>query len=173
MEREIYLLLCAVAMFLQVPLHVYAKLTYECAQFSLVGDNKKVSSTVGYKILLNWGFGLIQTIIIVNCTFLEPLNTNNSSGKLVLFASTSSGVDANFNTTDKIETLMKQPCSPRSPNMITCTMVTETTRAILMTTMRQTSRVETKVSRRSLAAGEGVRKVRKHGRGGNPNSKIV
>ncbi|KAG4956714.1 hypothetical protein AAZX31_15G147700 [Glycine max] len=91
------------------PLHVYAKPTYECAWFSLAGDNKKVSSTVGYKILPDWGYGHVYTVVIVNCTFPEPLNADNSGGKLVLFASTSGGGDASFNTTDRIEALTEQP----------------------------------------------------------------
>lgn len=91
------------------PLHVYAKPTYECAWFSLAGDNKKVSSTVGYKILPDWGYGRVYTVVIVNCTFPIPVNADNSGGKLVLFASTSGGGDASFNTTDRIEALTEQP----------------------------------------------------------------
>ncbi|WVZ19901.1 hypothetical protein V8G54_007223 [Vigna mungo] len=89
------------------PLHVYAKPTYECAWHSLAG--KKLSTTVGYKILPDWGYGRVYTVVIVNCTFPASLNADNSGGKLVLSASTSGGGDASFNITDTIEALTEQP----------------------------------------------------------------
>ncbi|TKY72643.1 Domain of DUF23 [Spatholobus suberectus] len=89
------------------PLHVYAKPAYECAWLSLAGE--KISSAAGYKILPDWGYGRVYTVVIVNCTFPVPLNADNSGGKLLLYASTSGGGDASFNTTDTIEALAEQP----------------------------------------------------------------
>ncbi|KAJ1407613.1 Glycosyltransferase family 92 [Sesbania bispinosa] len=93
------------------PLHVYAKPTYECEWVSSgAGDGDKSSvKTVGYKILPDWGYGRVYTVVIVNCTFPEPLNAENSGGKLVLYASTSGGGDASFNVTDRMEVLTEAP----------------------------------------------------------------
>ncbi|KAK7329398.1 hypothetical protein VNO77_23565 [Canavalia gladiata] len=94
------------------PLHVYAKPTYECKWVSVAGDgnnSSKPATTVGYKILPDWGYGRVYTVVIVNCTFSEPLNVDNAGGKLVLYASTSGGGDASFNVTDRIEVLTEQP----------------------------------------------------------------
>ncbi|KAK7303826.1 hypothetical protein RJT34_14743 [Clitoria ternatea] len=88
------------------PLHLFAKPTYLCEWVSSAGKN---STAAGYKILPDWGYGRVYTVVIVNCTFPEPLNADNSGGKLVLYASTSGGGDASFNITDRIEALIEQP----------------------------------------------------------------
>lgn len=86
------------------PLHLYSKPTYECEWNSGAGAGSGVT-TVGYKILPDWGYGRVYTVVIVNCTFPEPLNADNSGGKLILYASTSGGGDTSLNTTDKMEVL--------------------------------------------------------------------
>ncbi|OIV89263.1 hypothetical protein TanjilG_23887 [Lupinus angustifolius] len=97
------------------PLHVYSKPTYECHWEQNINPNdtktnmSKPMSTVGYKILPDWGYGRVYTVVIVNCTFSEPINNDNKGGKLILYASTSGGGDTNFNTTDKFEVLTEQP----------------------------------------------------------------
>ncbi|XP_061356555.1 galactan beta-1,4-galactosyltransferase GALS3-like isoform X2 [Gastrolobium bilobum] len=87
------------------PLHVYGKPTYEC---EWVTSGKPIT-TVGYKILPDWGYGHVYTVVVVNCTFSEPLNVDNSGGKLVLYASTSGGGDTRFNVTDRMEVLTEAP----------------------------------------------------------------
>ncbi|XP_020232551.1 galactan beta-1,4-galactosyltransferase GALS3 [Cajanus cajan] len=89
------------------PLHVYAKPTYQCAWASLAGDT--LATAAGYKILPDWGYGRVYTVVIVNCTFPAPLNANNAGGKLLLSASTSGGGDAALNATDTMEVLTEAP----------------------------------------------------------------
>jgi hypothetical protein len=91
------------------PLHLYSKPTYECEWISdeVSGAGPPIT-TVGYKILPDWGYGRVYTVVIVNCTFPEPLNADNSGGKLILHASTSGGGDTSLNITDKIEVLTEQ-----------------------------------------------------------------
>ncbi|KAJ7969381.1 Galactan beta-1,4-galactosyltransferase [Quillaja saponaria] len=94
------------------PLHVFGKPTYECewvpAGLNLTTSAKPIT-TVGYKILPDWGYGRVYTTVVVNCTFSQPVNIDNSGGKLVLYASTSGGGDRNFNFTDRIEVLNESP----------------------------------------------------------------
>ncbi|XP_057429251.1 galactan beta-1,4-galactosyltransferase GALS2 [Lotus japonicus] len=92
------------------PLHVYSKPTYQCEWVPLTGagENNTVT-TVGYKILPDWGYGHVYTVVVVNCTFPVPLNVENSGGKLILYASTSGGGDASRNITDRMEVLTEAP----------------------------------------------------------------
>ncbi|KAJ6712837.1 hypothetical protein OIU79_008938 [Salix purpurea] len=46
-------------------------------------------SSVSYKMLPDWGYGHVYTVVVVNCTFSEAVNSENSGGKLFLEASTS------------------------------------------------------------------------------------
>ncbi|KAF4359818.1 hypothetical protein G4B88_020339 [Cannabis sativa] len=92
------------------PLHVYGSPTYEC-QWLQNSSPSSVISTVGYKILPDWGYGRVYTVVVVNCTFSENINVDNSGGKLVLYASTSGAGDRKFNVTDRIEALTEAPGS--------------------------------------------------------------
>ncbi|KAF2286849.1 hypothetical protein GH714_033046 [Hevea brasiliensis] len=95
------------------PLHLYAKPTYQCEwvpQHSSTDNSSAVPITSAtYKILPDWGYGRVYTVVVVNCTFSEPINSNNSGGKLFLHASTSGGGDRNFNITDRFEVLQELP----------------------------------------------------------------
>ncbi|KAL1320973.1 hypothetical protein HN51_065693 [Arachis hypogaea] len=91
------------------PLHVYSNPTYECIWFSSSSSSQKPISTVGYKILPDFGFGRVYTAVVVNCTFSQPVNGNNTGGKLVLRASTNGGGDTNFNVADTIDVLNESP----------------------------------------------------------------
>lgn len=91
------------------PLHVYARPTYQCQW--IPQNNTETISTVGYKILPDWGYGRVYTAVVVNCTFSQPINPDNSGGTLVLNASTSGGGDTNFNITDLIPALTESPGS--------------------------------------------------------------
>lgn len=92
------------------PLHLYAKPTYECQWIpSTKNFSSKPITTIGYKILPDWGYGRVYTVVVVNCTFNDTvINGDNNGGKLVLFASTSGGGDRNFNVTDKMEVLVEK-----------------------------------------------------------------
>ncbi|CAL0334934.1 unnamed protein product [Lupinus luteus] len=93
------------------PLHVYSNPTYECQWEPNERTNlsTKPTSTVGYKILPDWGYGRVYTVVVVNCTFSESVNSDNRGGKLILYASTSGGGDTNLNITDKFEVLTEKP----------------------------------------------------------------
>ncbi|KVH88105.1 galactan beta-1,4-galactosyltransferase GALS2-like [Cynara cardunculus var. scolymus] len=85
------------------PLHVFSKPTYIC---QWLPQNITVA---GNKILPDWGYGRVYTVVVVNCTFPFPVGDDGSGGRLLLHASTSGGGDANFNLTDTIEALTETP----------------------------------------------------------------
>ncbi|KAM3694158.1 hypothetical protein ACB098_07G036300 [Castanea mollissima] len=91
------------------PLHLYSKPTYLCKWEPFHNSTSKPISAVGYKILPDWGYGRVYTVVVVNCTFSQPINVDNSGGRLVLYATTSGGGDRNFNVTDTIEALTESP----------------------------------------------------------------
>lgn len=94
------------------PLHLYSKPSYQCQWVPRPGgsDSAPVSTAVGYKILPDWGYGRVYTVVVVNCTFPDPVvNADNSGGKLLLLASTAGGGDRNFNFTDTMEVLTEEP----------------------------------------------------------------
>lgn len=93
------------------PLHVYGKPSYTC---EWVPQDKPKNSTFArltYKMLPDWGYGRVYTVVIVNCTFSEPVNADNSGGTLFLHASTAGGGDTKFNLTDQILALQEPPGS--------------------------------------------------------------
>ncbi|KAM1350422.1 hypothetical protein ACFX2F_004376 [Malus domestica] len=90
------------------PLHVFSNPKYECQWVPNLNSTPPISS-IGYKILPDWGYGRVYTVVVVNCTFSQPINADNSGGKLLLLATTESGGDRNFNTTDTIQTLTEAP----------------------------------------------------------------
>ncbi|XP_015867203.1 galactan beta-1,4-galactosyltransferase GALS3 [Ziziphus jujuba] len=92
------------------PLHLYGKPTYQCQWVPDLNSSEPISG-VSYKVLPDWGYGRVYTVVVVNCTFSVPVNADNSGGKLVLYASTSGGGDRNFNITDRIEALTEIPGS--------------------------------------------------------------
>ncbi|CAL5412762.1 unnamed protein product [Camellia sinensis] len=92
------------------PLHVFGKPSYQC---EWVPHNATTSTTttttVGHKILPDWGYGRVYTTVVINCTFPSPVG--HGGGKLLLHASTNGGGDRNSNTTDTIEALFESPGS--------------------------------------------------------------
>ncbi|KAJ6702042.1 hypothetical protein OIU74_013243 [Salix koriyanagi] len=60
-------------------------------------------------MLPDWGYGHVYTVVVVNCTFSEAVNSENSGGKLFLEASTSGAGDKNLNITDRFEVLNESP----------------------------------------------------------------
>ncbi|KAJ0542502.1 putative Glycosyltransferase family 92 [Helianthus annuus] len=85
------------------PLHVFAKPTYVCEWMPNNGTGNLTVS--GVKILPDWGYGRVYTVVVVNCTFPVSVGHDGSGGRLFIHASTSGGGDANFNLTDTIEAL--------------------------------------------------------------------
>ncbi|XP_023525128.1 galactan beta-1,4-galactosyltransferase GALS1 [Cucurbita pepo subsp. pepo] len=65
------------------PIHVYGHPWYKCEWIFNNGSSIRAKA---YKILPDWGYGRVYTVVVVNCTF--PLNPNhdNSGGKLTVNA---------------------------------------------------------------------------------------
>ncbi|KAL5557639.1 hypothetical protein UlMin_033850 [Ulmus minor] len=61
------------------PIHVYGRPWYKCEWISNNGSSIR---TLAYKILPDWGYGRVYTVVVVNCTFPVNPNEDNSGGKL-------------------------------------------------------------------------------------------
>ncbi|XP_022847862.1 galactan beta-1,4-galactosyltransferase GALS2-like [Olea europaea var. sylvestris] len=83
------------------PLHDFGKPSYQC-QWIPDEDPNSTVTTVGQKILTDWGYGRVYTVVVVNCTFPTPTVTKGKGGKLLIHATTNGGGDSSFNTTDTI-----------------------------------------------------------------------
>lgn len=66
------------------PLHVFGRPWYKC---EWVPNNGNASVRAkAYKMLPDWGYGRVYTVVVVNCTFAENPNADNSGGKLMVYA---------------------------------------------------------------------------------------
>lgn len=66
------------------PIHVFGRPWYKC---EWIPNNGKPSVRAkAYKMLPDWGYGRVYTVVVVNCTFPENPNADNSGGKLMLNA---------------------------------------------------------------------------------------
>lgn len=86
------------------PLHVYGKPSYLC-EWVPSGKQQNPISVLGQKILPDWGYGRVYTVLVINCTFPVPVGDGKTAGKLLIHAATNGGGDTNFNTTDTFEAL--------------------------------------------------------------------
>ncbi|KAL5577939.1 hypothetical protein UlMin_019640 [Ulmus minor] len=92
------------------PLQVFGKPTYKCQWVPELNSSEHIS-TVAYKMLPDWGYGRVYTVVVLNCTFPQPINANNSGGKLILYANNSGGGDWSSNRIEIIEVLSESPGS--------------------------------------------------------------
>lgn len=65
------------------PIHVYGKPWYKCEWISNNGTSIRAKAQ---KILPDWGYGRVYTVVVVNCTFNSNPNSDNTGGKLILNA---------------------------------------------------------------------------------------
>ncbi|XP_059636487.1 galactan beta-1,4-galactosyltransferase GALS1 [Cornus florida] len=65
------------------PIHVYGRPWYKCEWISNNGTSIKAKA---FKMLPDWGYGRVYTVVVVNCTFAVNPNEDNSGGKLILYA---------------------------------------------------------------------------------------
>lgn len=65
------------------PIHVFGHPWYKCEWISNNGSSIKAKS---YKMLPDWGYGRVYTVVVVNCTFSVNPNADNAGGKLILYA---------------------------------------------------------------------------------------
>ncbi|XP_009593251.1 galactan beta-1,4-galactosyltransferase GALS3 [Nicotiana tabacum] len=84
------------------PLHVYGKPSYLCEWVPFNKNHNSISVT-GHKILPDWGYGRVYTVLVINCTF--PVPVGDDGGKLLIHAATNGGGDTKLNTTDTFEAL--------------------------------------------------------------------
>ncbi|KAL2495358.1 hypothetical protein Fot_39115 [Forsythia ovata] len=66
------------------PIHVFGKPWYKCEWIPNNGNSSIKAKA--YKMLPDWGYGRVYTVVVVNCTFSSNPNADNSGGKLVLYA---------------------------------------------------------------------------------------
>lgn len=65
------------------PTHVYGHPWYKCEWISNNGSSIRAKA---YKMLPDWGYGRVYTVVVVNCTFPDNPNWDNSGGKLTINA---------------------------------------------------------------------------------------
>ncbi|XP_010539085.1 PREDICTED: galactan beta-1,4-galactosyltransferase GALS1-like [Tarenaya hassleriana] len=65
------------------PIHVFGKPWFKCEWISNNGSSVRAKA---YKILPDWGYGRVYTVVVVNCTFATNPNAGNSGGKLLINA---------------------------------------------------------------------------------------
>jgi hypothetical protein len=67
------------------PLHVFGKPRLEC---EWIPKNSSVARMKGkaYKMLPDWGYGRVYTVVVVNCTFSQSVGTDGDGGELILHA---------------------------------------------------------------------------------------
>ncbi|XP_074587131.1 galactan beta-1,4-galactosyltransferase GALS3-like [Curcuma longa] len=83
------------------PLHVFAKPRFECEWIPHGGgkDSAPIFAS-GYKILPDWGYGRVYTVVVVNCTFPSAVGLDGSGGRLVIHATTGGGGDREVTTAE-------------------------------------------------------------------------
>ncbi|GER46197.1 hypothetical protein STAS_23221 [Striga asiatica] len=89
------------------PLHLYGNPTYRCLW---LGPRSNPISTPGRKILPDWGYGRVYTVVVVNCTFPTGVGADGQGGQLLLEAAVNGGGDRTLlNITDTIPALDESP----------------------------------------------------------------
>ncbi|KAJ1691924.1 hypothetical protein LUZ63_016079 [Rhynchospora breviuscula] len=94
------------------PLHVFAKPQFKCEWIDNPdnGNGSSVSAD-GYKILPDWGYGRVYTVVVVNCTFEKPVGLNSLGGQLVVHASTNGGGDRDVDSVESFVAIEEEPSS--------------------------------------------------------------
>ncbi|KAH9316436.1 hypothetical protein KI387_025063 [Taxus chinensis] len=67
------------------PLHVYAKPGFECEWIPRDSTLEPLKGKA-YKMLPDWGYGRVYTVVVVNCTFSQGVGNDGGGGQLVLYA---------------------------------------------------------------------------------------
>lgn len=94
------------------PLHVFAKPQFKCEWIDNADTGNRSSVYAdGYKILPDWGYGRVYTVVVVNCTFDKPVGVNGSGGKLVVHASTNGGGDREMDSVESFVAIEEEPGS--------------------------------------------------------------
>ncbi|KAG8377181.1 hypothetical protein BUALT_Bualt08G0001400 [Buddleja alternifolia] len=67
------------------PIHVFGRPWYKCEWIPNNANSSSIRAKA-YKMLPDWGYGRVYTVVVVNCTFPVNPNADNSGGKLMLNA---------------------------------------------------------------------------------------
>ncbi|KAH0449971.1 hypothetical protein IEQ34_020663 [Dendrobium chrysotoxum] len=67
------------------PTHVFGKPWFKCEWVSNSNTSPPIRAKA-YKMLPDWGYGRIYTVVVVNCTFPVVPNADNAGGRLFLYA---------------------------------------------------------------------------------------
>ncbi|OVA01053.1 protein of unknown function DUF23 [Macleaya cordata] len=67
------------------PIHVFGRPWYKCEWISNNRSSPSMKAKA-YKMLPDWGYGRVYTVVVVNCTFAVNPNEDNSGGKLIIYA---------------------------------------------------------------------------------------
>lgn len=67
------------------PTHVFGRPWFKCEWISN-NPNATTIRAKAYKMLPDWGYGRVYTVVVVNCTFPQVPNADNLGGKLLLYA---------------------------------------------------------------------------------------
>ncbi|RWW83343.1 hypothetical protein BHE74_00008154 [Ensete ventricosum] len=95
------------------PLHVFAKPQFWCEWKPRGGPGGDSNSTFasGYRILPDWGYGRVYTVVVVNCTFPVDVGLDGSGGQLVVHATTGGGGDRAVQTEERFVAVEEAPGS--------------------------------------------------------------
>ncbi|KAJ7545409.1 hypothetical protein O6H91_09G118400 [Diphasiastrum complanatum] len=67
------------------PLHVFGNASFDC-EWIPEGGQQQVKKAKGWKILPDWGYGRVYTVVVVNCTFADNAGSDSLGGELILHA---------------------------------------------------------------------------------------
>jgi hypothetical protein len=68
------------------PLHVYGKPRFECEWIPKNSSSGRLIKGKADKMLPDWGYGRVYTVVVVNCTFSQSVGTDGNGGDLILHA---------------------------------------------------------------------------------------
>ncbi|XP_072987760.1 galactan beta-1,4-galactosyltransferase GALS3 [Typha latifolia] len=92
------------------PLHVFAKPSFQCEWIphDSTTNNASITSSA-YKILPDWGYGRVYTVVVVNCTFPVDVGADGSGGRLMVHATTGGGADREMDLTESFLAIEEAP----------------------------------------------------------------
>ncbi|KAI3932000.1 hypothetical protein MKW98_012410 [Papaver atlanticum] len=93
------------------PIQVFSKPWYKCEWISNNSSKPSIKAKA-IKMLPDWGYGRVYTVVVVNCTFPVNPNEDNSGGKLNIYAY----YGESSKKYEKIEALEEKPGSYNESN---------------------------------------------------------
>ena len=75
------------------PIHVYSDPKFACKWVPHGNSSAAINASLTQKMLPDWGYGRVYTVVVVNCTFDSNVGLNGSGGELIVTASTGGAQD--------------------------------------------------------------------------------